>query len=149
MQITTFSDYSLRILIYLATHSNRVSTDKVAETYGISFHHVAKAAQHLVHLGHVDSTRGRFGGIALAKSPQQINIGDLVRQTESGIGLVECLREDGGSCRITPACGLKHVLVEAKEAFFSTLDKYTLADIVRSRSALAALLDETPVREKL
>lgn len=144
MQITTFSDYSLRILIYLATHSNRVSTDKVAEAYGISFHHVAKAAQHLVHLGHVDSTRGRFGGIALAKSPQQINIGGLLRQTESGIGLVECLREDGGTCLITPACGLKHVLAEAKEAFFVTLDKYTLADIVQSRSALAALLDETP-----
>jgi len=143
MQITTFSDYSLRILIYLAVHKNRVSTDTIANAYGISFHHVAKAAQQLVHMGHVESIRGRFGGISLARPPEEINIGNLLRETESSIGLVECLREDGGACRITPACGLKHILTEAREAFFTTLENYTLTDITRSRLALANLLSET------
>jgi len=140
MQITTFSDYSLRILIYLTVHEERVSTDTIANAYGISFHHVAKAAQQLVRMGHVDATRGRYGGISLARPPHEINLGKLLRETESDIALVECLREDGGTCRITPVCGLKHVLSEAKEAFFATLDKYSLADIVRSPSALATLL---------
>jgi Rrf2 family nitric oxide-sensitive transcriptional repressor len=145
MQITTFSDYALRILIYLTLHENRVSTDTIANTYGISFHHAAKAAQQLVHMGHVKSTRGRFGGISLARAPEDINIGALLRETESKIGLVDCLREDGGTCRITPACGLKHILSEARDSFFETLDQYTLVDITKSRSALTALLDETAV----
>lgn len=145
MQITTFSDYSLRILIYLTVQEDRVSTDTIAQAYGISFHHVAKAAQQLVRMNLVEATRGRYGGITLARAPQDINIGTLLRETESEIALVECFREDGGTCRITPVCGLKHILAEAKDAFFTTLDQYTLADIVKSRSALAALLDETLV----
>lgn len=141
MNITTFSDYTLRVLIYLASHEGEKSTaEKIASCYDISFHHVAKAAQWLAREGYVNSERGRAGGMTLKRNSKDINIGRVVRATEAGTALVECMRADGGSCCISPSCGLKHALAEAREAFYTALEGFTLADIVSEKSALKMLL---------
>lgn len=141
MNITTFSDYALRVLIYLAVDEAEKSTAKdIAESYDISFHHVAKAAQWLAREGYINSERGRSGGISLMRPTHDINIGELVRATEAGTVLVECMRPKGGACCIEPACGLKRALAEAQEAFYLTLGKFSLADVVDQKSALSRLL---------
>ena len=148
MNITAFSDYSLRILIYLAANENQKSTaEEVATAYKISFHHVAKAAQWLVRHEYLISERGRGGGIRLAKSPKDINIGDVLASTEANTSLVDCMKPGGGTCCIRPACGLKLALAEAEAAFFDVLKKFTLADVTTQKSALAKLLisvEESP-----
>lgn len=144
MNITTFSDYTLRVLIYLSVNKDEKSTaDAIARSYDISFHHVAKAAQWLVREGYVLSERGRAGGIGLALAPEAINIGAVLKATESGTVLVDCMRSEGGSCAITPACGLKSALGRAQAAFYDVLEGYTLADITAQRHALSEILDVT------
>lgn len=141
MNITTFSDYTLRVLIYLAVHDGCKSTaDEIAKAYDISFHHVAKAAQWLVREGYVKSERGRFGGIRLNQHPREINIGHIVKATEAGTILVDCLRETGGACCIRPACGLKGALAQAQIEFYKVLEGYSLADVAQKDMALKALL---------
>lgn len=141
MNITKFSDYALRVLIYLAVHAEEKSTaETISVAYDISYHHVAKAAQWLVREGYVQSERGRSGGISLLKPAAQINIGDVVKAAEAGTVLVECHKPEGGTCCIAPACGLNHALAEAEAAFFKTLQNYSLADIVKNKSKLLALL---------
>jgi len=141
MNITSFSDYTLRILIYLATNDEKKSSaDEIAKAYDISFHHVAKAAQWLVRQGYLHSERGRGGGITLRKSAQEINIGRVVKATESGTALVDCMKANGGTCCITPACGLKLALAEAQAAFYETLEKFTLDDVITQKSLLGKLL---------
>lgn len=143
MNITKFSDYALRVLIYLAVEDAEKSTAKdIAASYDISFHHVAKAAQWLAREDYINSERGRSGGITLKRSAHDINIGSLVRATEAGTALVDCMRSQGGTCCIAPACGLKPALAEAQEAFYLTLEKFSLADIVGQKSALSRLLTE-------
>ncbi|GHA94573.1 HTH-type transcriptional regulator NsrR [Algimonas arctica] len=141
MNITTFSDYALRVLIYLAVDEAEKSTAKdIAASYDISFHHVAKAAQWLAREGYIHAERGRSGGISLSRLAQDINVGELVRATEAGTALVDCMRVDGGACSIRPACGLKQALAEAQDAFYAVLDRVSLADVVVKRSALSQLL---------
>lgn len=141
MQITKFADYSLRILIYLAAdESGQATAKKVAESYGISVHHVAKAAQWLVHEGHVTATRGKGGGLSLARAPENISIGEVIRRAEEGSGLVDCMRGDGGCCVIAGACGLASILKDAQEAFFAVLDRRSLADAIRRPETIAELL---------
>lgn len=141
MNITTFSDYTLRVLIYLGTHSDKKSTaDEIAKAYDISFHHVAKAAQWLARQDYVISERGRSGGIFLSQSAADINIGHVLQATESGIAMVDCMRATGGTCCIAPACGLKLALAEAQAAFYSALESFTLADVITQKSALSRLL---------
>ena len=143
MNITTFSDYTLRVLIYLATHEGQKSTaDEIARAYDISFHHVAKAAQWLAREGYVNSERGRAGGMTLRQSLSDINIGQIVKATEEGSALVDCMRANGGACCISPSCGLKYALVEAQSAFYKALENFTLADIAAEKSALKMLLGE-------
>lgn len=140
MKLTLFSDYSLRVLLYLATNGGRLVTlAEISQAYGISQHHVVKVVQHLVEEGFVESTRGRGGGIRLAKPPSAINVGALVRKTEPGLELVECFDRRTNSCPIDSACGLKHVLEDAQSAFFDVLDRHTLADFVPRAPALLKL----------
>lgn len=140
MKLTLFSDYSLRVLLYLATNGERLITlAEISQAYGISQHHVVKVVQHLVEEGFVESTRGRGGGIRLAKSPAAINVGALVRMTEPGLELVECFDRRMNTCPIDSACGLKHVLEDAQSAFFDVLDRHTLADFVPRAPALLKL----------
>jgi len=141
MNITTFSDYTLRVLIYLAVHQDKKSTaDEISKAYDISFHHVAKAAQWLVREGYVKSERGRMGGISLNQPAGNINIGQIVRATEAGTVLVDCMRAEGGACCIAPACGLKTALAEAQAAFYHALDGYSLTDVAQQKSSLSKLL---------
>lgn len=144
MKLTLYTDYSLRMLIFLAVHEGRSATvSDVAHAYGLSRNHLLKVALNLGRLGYVRTTRGRLGGIALAQRPEDINLGDVVRKTEDGFALVECQRPDGGTCVISPACRLQGIVGKAVEAFLAVFDAYTLADIVANRTLLAALL-ETP-----
>lgn len=142
MRMTLHTDYALRMLIYMAARSNPVCTvNDVAEAYGLSRNHLLKVAQTLRDIGLVETTRGRAGGIRLAKAPEAIGVGALVRATEAEFSLAECMQAQGDTCcAISPACRLKGMLHEALAAFLAVLDKYTLADIVRNRATLGPLL---------
>jgi len=132
MNITTFSDYSLRILIFLASATKPKATAKhIAETHEISFHHVAKAAQWLTREGYISSERGRAGGLSLKEKPEAINIGQLLIASEkfSGSPLVDCFKKTGGSCMLRKSCGLKSALSHAQKSFYDTLSDYSLKDI--------------------
>jgi Rrf2 family transcriptional regulator, nitric oxide-sensitive transcriptional repressor len=147
MQLSGFSDYALRVLIFLAVSPDEgVSAQLIAERYSISFHHVAKAAQWLAREGYVVSSRGRGGGMALARSAKEISLGEVLRKTESRTQLVECLRGEGHSCVITRGCGLRGALLEAEASFFQSLDKKTLADAVGTRQSIARALQLSPKR---
>ena len=132
MRLTTFSDYALRVLMYAATRGDRLITiEETADVYAISRAHLMKVANHLTRAGFLKATRGRTGGLALAKRPEKIRLGDVVRATEPDFALVECFTA-GNDCLITPRCRLKGVLKEALLAFVGTLDRYTLADLILS-----------------
>jgi Rrf2 family nitric oxide-sensitive transcriptional repressor len=140
MRMTLHTDYALRMLIYVAMRHDRSCTvSDVAEAYGLSRNHLLKVALMLRRLGFIDTARGRKGGIRLARTPDSINIGPLVRSTKEDFSLVECMQS--GNCAISPACRLKGIFGEALDAYLAVLDKYTLADITRNRRALRSLLD--------
>lgn len=142
MHITRYTDYSLRVLIYLALQQERLATiQEIADSYEISKNHLMKVVHQLTLKGYVESIRGKNGGLRLHRKPDDINIGVLVRQTEQDLNLVECFSSNDKCC-ITPACELKNVLAEALRAFLATLDQYTLADILpeRQRPQLLRLL---------
>jgi Rrf2 family transcriptional regulator, nitric oxide-sensitive transcriptional repressor len=133
MRLTLQSDYSLRLLMFLAAKRGELaSVPEIARAYGISQNHLVKVAHALVQLGYVATTRGRKGGLKLAKAPETITLGEVVRQTEESLSLVQCFSESdpGQGCRIEGACRLKGVLVEAQRAFFRVLDGATLSDLV-------------------
>jgi len=150
MRLTLQTDYALRMLMYLAIHRGRPCrvTDVAAE-YGISRNHLLKVALRLGRLGYLTTARGRTGGIALALSPEDISLGDVVRQMEDGLALVECMRRDGGLCVISPACRLKGVVGKALQAFLAVFDDITLADIAKNRSELTELLEMRRVSRKV
>lgn len=145
MQITRYTDYALRLMMYLATHDpRRVTIGEVAECYDISRNHLMKVAQLLSNEGYVTGVRGKNGGLHLAHPAEQLNIGELVRLTEQHTTLVDCFA-GGAGCLLTPACHLKKVFAEALESFFVALDQYTLADLVtpENRPMLVRLLGST------
>lgn len=131
MQITAFSDYALRVLIFLAVSGERVvSSREIAERHGLSIDHVAKVTRFLSREGYVIASRGRGGGIRLARPAAEISIGNVLRRSEAGGGVVECLRGGPVTCVLAPVCGLTPVFAEATEAFFAALDRRSLADTV-------------------
>jgi Rrf2 family transcriptional regulator, nitric oxide-sensitive transcriptional repressor len=130
MNITRFTDYALRVLIYLSVNEQEPVTIKgVAESYNISKNHLMKVVQELSAQGFVEATRGKNGGIKLNLQPEQINIGELVRKFEQSSTLVECFGSNN-QCVITPACQLKNIFSGAMESFFLYLDKYALSDLI-------------------
>ena len=141
MQLTRYTDYSLRVLIYLAVHQEELATiDGIAKAYGISNAHLMKIVHQLGLAGYVETVRGRGGGLRLAQPPEKIRIGEVVRHTEA-MPLVECFDSKTSHCRIEPVCDLRAALKDALGAFLRTLDGYTLADlVVRRRKPLAQLL---------
>jgi len=143
MRLTQYTDFSLRVLIYLGLNGDRRCTIReISEAYAISRNHLMKVVQQLAAEGYVESTRGVGGGLMLAAAPRQLNVGRIVRVMEPDLGLVECMRE-GNRCAITEACRLAGMLDEARQAFIGVLDAYTLADILtpERRPALQRLLD--------
>ena len=144
MQLTQFSDYALRILLYLGTHTplpgeRLPALADIGRAYRISYNHLSKVAQQLAALGFIDAIRGRTGGVRLARPPQEINLGAVVRATESHWNLVECFDRTTNTCPIAPVCGLTRVLVEARDEFLHVLDRYTLADVLSSKQELLRL----------
>ncbi|KCZ90378.1 RrF2 family transcriptional regulator [Hyphomonas jannaschiana] len=130
MRLTTFSDYAFRVLIYAASAGDRLITiEETANAYQISRSHLMKVVNVLTREGYLKGVRGRSGGFALAQVPEQINLGDVVRATEPDFALVECFTA-GNQCVITGCCRLPHILNEALASFMSSLDRYTLADIL-------------------
>ena len=141
MRLTKFSDYSLRVLIYLAVYPARpVSIREISRAYRVSPHLVVKVVQPLVEDGMVVSVRGRHGGLRLSRAPDQINVGALVRRTEATWDLVECFNLNTNTCPIEPACGLKGALKSAERAFVGVLDGYTLGDFLPHAPAVGQLL---------
>jgi len=131
MKLTHYSDYSLRVLIFLGIRTERLATiSEISESYGISRNHVVKVVHHLGQLGYVETLRGKRGGLRLAGKPEDINIGKLVRETEASLQIVECFGDDQ-ACVLSPVCVLKNVLNEALVAFLATLDQYTLKDLIK------------------
>lgn len=141
MQLTQFSDYSLRTLIYLGLRDGSLATiEEIAGAYGISESHLTKVVHKLGRLGVIDTVRGRGGGMRLSRRPADINIGATVRLTEGNLTIVECFDVVHNTCPIAPVCGLNGALNEALQAFMAVLDRYTLADIISNRRDLTALL---------
>ncbi|HVZ72695.1 MAG TPA: Rrf2 family transcriptional regulator [Polyangia bacterium] len=140
MQLTLFSDYSLRIALYLAAHADRrCSVDEISRAYGVSRTHLVKVVQRLTALEIVSTTRGRGGGLRLARAPEEVNVGALVRATEPHLDLVECFDAATNTCPIDAACGLKGTLLRAKRAFLGVLDEHTLADYLPRAERLVKL----------
>lgn len=136
MRLTHFSDYALRLMMYAAVRQEQrkdqlVTIEETAALYGLSRAHLMKVANQLTRAGFLKATRGRNGGLSLAKKPEKIRLGDVVRATEPDFALVECF-EGGNQCLITPRCRLRGILHEAMGAFMGVLDGRTLADLMLS-----------------
>ncbi len=143
MKLTRFTDYSLRVLIYLGLKDDgRVTIREISEAYGISRNHLMKVVSLLTRMGYLDARRGPGGGIALARSADKIVVADVVRDMEDDLNLVECFCE-GGTCIIEPVCELKSVLNQALSAYLDTLERYTLRDLLSPRKQLIQVLGMT------
>ncbi len=141
MRLNTFSDYALRVLIYLGVHDDQIATvSQIADAYGISANHLMKVVHHLAQRGYIETARGKGGGMRLGLSPEMINIGDVVRGTEDNGKLVECFDRQSSNCRIESVCVLRTVLGHALDAFFLSLESYTLADLLAPKPELAKTL---------
>ena len=148
MRVTRYTDYSLRVLIFVALKKEEQSTiGEIAEHYQISKNHLMKVVQALNANGYLIAVRGKNGGLRLNGEPADINIGNLVRETEQDLPLVECFGEEN-ECVITPACELKTIFAEALDGFLGVLDQYTLADLIpkKRQGKLLKLLDLKPYR---
>lgn len=141
LRLTVYTDYSLRLLIYLALKEDGLATiAEVAASYGISRNHLMKVAHQLGLGGYVATIRGKNGGLRLARTPEMIIVGEVVRRTEPDIALVPCFHPVDAPCAIRPQCVLRDAMTRAANAFLETLDGYTLADLVRPRLEMQALL---------
>ena len=140
MRLTQHTDYALRVLISLAVApEGRHTVETVARRHDLSRNHLMKVAQTLTQAGFVEGTRGRNGGIALARRPEAIRLGAVVRACEDNFTLVDCFDAERNRCLLTPACGLRGPLEEALAAFLHVLDGYTLADLIARPGQDAAL----------
>ena len=137
MKLTRYSDYALRVCLYLALHSDRlVSIPEIVQAYDLPRGNIMKLTTDLVGAGLIESVRGRAGGIRLARPAAEITIGQIVRHTEKEQPMVDC-----STCILAPDCGLICILNAARQAFFQALDGHTLAEVVtRSPHALSRLL---------
>jgi Rrf2 family nitric oxide-sensitive transcriptional repressor len=141
MRLTVYTDYALRLLMYLALKDEGLATiNEVAARYGISKNHLMKVAYDLGAAGYVETVRGRGGGLRLAKPAASLSLGDIIRQTEPDLALVPCFKPVDAPCAIEPCCVLRKALDKARRAFLEVLDAYTLKDLVRPRTSLRALL---------
>ena len=133
MRLTMYTDYSLRVLLYLANRKDESATiSELADFYKISRNHLVKVVHNLGLNGHILTTRGRHGGLKLARPAKEILIGEVVRSTEPDFDLLECFNPATDQCVITRSCSLKSVIFNAQASFLGVLDEYTLADIAKT-----------------
>lgn len=141
MQLTQFTDYSLRALIYIALRKDSCTIKDITEAYGISNNHLIKIIHNLAKLGLIKTIRGKNGGILMATQPEAINLGQLVFQLEPHFDLVPCFNKEKANCCIAPVCKLKGILHEAQAVFMKTLERYTLADVLHNPNELSVFLN--------
>jgi Rrf2 family transcriptional regulator, nitric oxide-sensitive transcriptional repressor len=148
MKLTTFTDYSLRVLIFLAAQPGRRATiAEIATAFDVKENHLTKVVHFLGQIGLLTNVRGKGGGLDLARSPKDIVIGEVVRETEGSVVPAECFGENPGHCCIAPVCHLRGVMQQAIDAFYAVLDACTLEDLAHNRHALAkALFIDRPAR---
>jgi Rrf2 family nitric oxide-sensitive transcriptional repressor len=131
MQLTRYTDYSLRVLVYLSLKTDStVTITEIADYYGISRNHLVKVVHNLANLGYIQTTRGKGGGLRLGHPAEEIKIGTVVRDMEPNFDIVECFSRNNMPCIIEPLCALKHQLKQASDSFLAVLDEYSLADAV-------------------
>jgi Rrf2 family transcriptional regulator, nitric oxide-sensitive transcriptional repressor len=140
MRLTVQTDFALRTLMFLGASEGHQTIEVIARHYGISKNHLMKVAQRLVAGGYIESLRGRGGGLALARSPEALNLGAIVRAFEDVGTFVECFDQAKNQCAATPACGLRHILAGGVAAFMAHLDQYSVADLVIDKQLFAAAL---------
>jgi len=139
MHLTRYTDYSLRVLIYLGAHpGKRATISQITDHFGISRNHLVKVVHNLAQLGYIKTTRGKSGGMVLAMEPEKINLSAVVQRIEPHLNLLECFDNQSNTCPITTQCKLKGVFFQAKRSFMGVLNNYTLADILVSEETLPA-----------
>lgn len=147
MRLTSFTDFTLRTLLHLGSNRDRLVTiQEIAELHGISKNHLMKVVYQLGVSGVVDTLRGRNGGLRLKREPSQINLGDIVRATETDFYMAECFNPNGIPCGLSRDCRLKNVLNDATRAYLAVLDKQTLADLLPEPPPASAPLTFRPKR---
>ena len=145
MQLTLYTDYSLRVLIYLSLNRERTSTiSEIAEFYQISRNHLVKVVHNLSQKGYINSTRGKGGGLVLADDPKTVNVGKVVRDTEPNFHIVDCFNEETTPCSVEPLCKLKGILGTALGQFLQVLDQYTIADMLADPETGEAIVSLDP-----
>jgi Rrf2 family transcriptional regulator, nitric oxide-sensitive transcriptional repressor len=140
MRLTVQTDFALRTLMFLGASEGHQTIEVIARHYGISRNHLMKVVQRLVAQGYVESVRGRGGGLVLARPPEALNLGTIVRKFEDVGTFVECFDPATNQCVATPACGLKHILAGGVTAFMAHLDRYSVADLITDRQLFAEAL---------
>jgi len=148
MKLTLYTDYSLRVLLYLAYKQGEAATiSELADFYNISRNHLVKVVHDLGKNGFILTTRGKGGGMKLAHPPEEIRISEVVRKTEPDLDLLECFNPSTDQCAITRICNLKSILFEARANFVAVLEKYTLADAAKNIGKSPAEFKFTPIAE--
>lgn len=146
MRLTVYSDYSLRLLMYLAVRTERLSTiQEVAKAYGMSANHLMKVAHQLGQAGYIDTVRGRSGGLRLNRSASEIGLGNVLRHTEPDMDIVPCFQPDNEDCPLRRACSLKIALQRARQAFLAVLDEYSIGDLVANPGPMRTMLGMAPL----
>ena len=140
MHLTTFSDYTMRVMMYLGIQNGQlVKISDIAQAYKISENHLMKVVHHLAQRGYIETVRGKGGGLRLVLEPSAINIGEMIRISEGDTHLLPCLGPDG-TCCIQSSCKLMGILREAQVALYAVLDKYTLVDLLQQEESLSRIL---------
>ena len=140
MRLASFTDYSIRVLIYLGIKGDELATvSEISKKYDISKNHLVKVAHNLSKMGLIHSFKGKGGGIRLAQGPESMNIGKIIQDLEKDVVLVECFGING-QCKLNPVCKLKAALSVATRSFYKSLESYTLADMIKNKTALKSSL---------
>jgi len=149
MRLTLYTDYSLRVLLYLSGCEDEIVTiTELADFYNISRNHLVKVVHNLGLSGYILTTRGRNGGLKLARPAKEILVGDVVRSTEPDFDLLECFNPATDKCVISRSCSLKSVIFNAQVGFLDVLDKYTLADIAKESMKTSPSFKSIPIIRK-
>lgn len=145
MQLSHFTDYSLRVLMYLGFRGDdRVTIAEIADAYDVSRTYLMKVVSHLAARGYVHTVRGNGGGLELSRDAALINLGEVVRECEPDFDIVECLGETHSDCPLFPECVLRSLLREATRNFLATLERHSLRDLIQNRSLGAKLITVHP-----
>jgi Rrf2 family nitric oxide-sensitive transcriptional repressor len=150
MQLTRFTDYSLRVLMYLSYRQDELTTiAELAKRYRVSSNHLMKVVHHLAQLHYIETVRGKGGGMRLARRPEEVNLAAVIEDCEQTTAVIECLAPDyDGDCPLMPHCQLRSVLQDAQKAFLAYLEKFTLQDLVANPGVRSVLHHESLIDDK-